>query len=541
MKKTLLCLALASVNAFASTTLFYNGKIHTEAGLTAPDATWMTVQNGKITDFGQNSPPITKESINLGGKTVFPGLTDSHAHIMDIGKGQSEVSLRGSRSEEDAAEKVAQWIKSYPPGKPVIGNDWDQSDWPGKQFPKHETLDKVSSSQTIILYRVDGHAAWVNGYALKKAGIGPETPDPAGGKIYRDAKGEPTGVLIDQAIGLVNSQLPDPTLEERKQYLEKAVNHALSVGITSAHDAGVSDTTLEAIEALLKEKKIRFRFYEMLKSSNAEKHKPVIGKYDGQLDVRAVKLYIDGAMGSRGALFETPYEDDPTTKGLQFYTKDELNKTVQNLHGLGFQVAVHAIGSLGNKLVIDAIETLKNPKERRHRLEHAQVFELKDIARAAQLGMVASMQPTHCTSDMKWVVDRIGKDRARYAYAWRSVLNHKMPLAFGSDAPVESINPWPGLYSAVTRQILNGTPESAFFPEERLTLQEAFRAFTEGAAFSSFHESDRGRLKRGYVADFILLKKNPYSISLPDLHEMKVEATYVGGVKVFETHEYPRG
>lgn len=532
---------MVGLSAFASTKLFYNGKIHTEAGLAVPDATWMTVTNGKIADFGQNPPPSVKEKTDLAGQTLFPALTDSHAHLMDIGKGQSEANLRGAHTEEEAAERVRQFLKGFPTEKTVLGNDWDQSDWPGKQFPKRQTLDKVSSTQAIILYRVDGHAVWVNSYALKKAGVGPETPDPAGGKIYRDSTGEPTGVLIDGAMGLVSELIPSPTLEERKQFLEKAVKHAHSLGITSAHDAGVSSSTLEAIESLLKEKKIQFRFYEMLSSGSSEiylKQKPVIGKYDGQLDIRTVKLFIDGAMGSRGALFELPYEDDPTTRGLQFYTPEELRTTIQKIHANGYQVAVHAVGSLGNRLVIDAMETLQNPKSQRHRLEHAQVFELKDIARAANLGIVASMQPTHCTSDMKWVVDRIGKDRARYAYAWRSVLDHKMPLAFGSDAPVESLNPWPGLFAAVTRQSFNLKPEKGFFPEERVTLSDAFRAFTEGAQYAAFHEDDRGKLKKGYVADFILLEKNPYQISLQELHEMKVQATYLGGMKVYENSSF---
>jgi len=339
----------------------------------------------------------------------------------------------------------------------------------------------------------------------------------------------------------LSTLIKPPTLEESKEYLTVAVEHALSLGITSIHDAGASQTTIQAIKSLLRERKLTFRFYEMLSGSDSRlksllKQKPIVGQYDGQLDVRAVKLYIDGAMGSRGALFETPYLDDKSTSGLQLHSKEELQSLVNMIHKAKYQIAVHAIGSKGNKLVLDAFEKLndKSIANKRHRLEHAQVLELSDLKRAAEMGIIASMQPTHCTSDMKWVVDRIGKERARYAYAWKSLLASKVNLAFGSDAPVESLNPWPGLFSSITRQSIDLEPKDGFFPEEKLNLNQAFAAFTAGSAYAAFHETNLGKLEQGYYADFILLDKNPYELKPTELYNTQVKATYIGGEKVFE-------
>ncbi len=542
---------LLPITLFGQTTLFYNAKIHTSASLNTPDAAWMLVKDGKVLKTGKEELPKAENysKVDLNGKVLFPSLTDSHAHILDLGKSQFEVNFRGVKSSKEAVARLKEYIaKNKLQGtKAILGNDWDQSDWPGKQFPSRLELDEITQTQPIILYRVDGHAAWVNTAALKQSGIWERKADPQGGKIHRDSSNLPTGILIDTAMDDLSSLIKPPTLDESKEYITVAVNHAASLGITSIHDAGVSQTTLTAIKNLLRSRKIKFRFYEMLSGSDPQlknllKQKPTIGQYGGQLDVRAVKLFIDGAMGSRGALFEKPYADDASTSGLQFHSKEELARLVSQIHKAHYQVAVHAIGSKGNKLVLDAFESLrdKNIADKRHRLEHAQVLELNDIKRAAKMGVIASMQPTHCTSDMKWVVDRIGSERARYAYAWKSMLQNKVPLAFGSDAPVESLNPWPGLFSSITRQNTEFEPKEGFNPEERLTLQESFEAFTSGAAYAAFREAELGTLSKGHYADFIILGKNPYELKPLEIYNTKVEATYIGGEKVFERNELPR-
>jgi predicted amidohydrolase YtcJ len=381
----------------------------------------------------------------------------------------------------------------------------------------------------------------VNTAALKASGIWEMKVDPEGGKILRDGEGHPTGVLLDTAmkpLGKITGTLTDAQLEN---YLIAAVERALSLGITGVHDAGAHPRHIETARRLLHLDRLNFRFYEMVRLPDMKElvsyleRGPEIGAERDRLTVRTVKLFIDGAMGSRGAAFEEPYADDKSNHGLLRTNLETLTKEIAAIDAKGFQVAIHAIGTQGNHVALEAMRQALGAsiREKRPRLEHAQVLHEADLAVIARSGVIASMQPTHATSDMKWVVDRIGPVRARFSYAWRSVLKAGIPLAFGSDAPVEDINPWPGLFAAVTRQDENLQPPEGFFPEQRLTLPEAYRAFTAGAAFAGFAEKKLGSLEKGRWADLIILGRDPFTSTAKELREIKVDETYVGGEKAW--------
>lgn len=528
----------------AMTTLFYNAEIR----ILYPQGTsarWLLVTDGKVVDFGRGTPPRTGAfKVDLGKRYVLPSLTDAHAHLTSIGRELFEIDLRGTKSPEEAVKRVLSFAGAHSDLKgALVGNGWDQSDWPGQKFPNRNLLDKVSTTRPIVLYRVDGHAAWVNTASLQGTSLWKMHTNPEGGKIVRDEKGNPSGILIDKAMRELSPLFSDPSEKELELYIRKAVDNALALGITSIHDAGASRIEIETIRRLLRKKAVRFRFVEMV-SAKAElahflKKGPEIGSENGRLTVATVKLFLDGAMGSRGAFFEEPYDDDPTNHGLVMMSPEKLIDLIRRIDSAGFQVAVHAIGSKANSLVLDAYEKVMGDKtaRKRPRLEHAQVLTKTDMERIARMGVIASMQPVHCTSDMKWVNARIGKMRARSAYAWRSLLDKKVALAFGSDAPVENLNPWPGLFAAVTRQDAEFLPKEGFFPEERISLPEALAAFTKGPAYAAFAEKSLGSLETGKWADFIVLSTDPMKVSLTDLRRMRVEATYIAGEQVYSREQ----
>jgi predicted amidohydrolase YtcJ len=513
-----------SMTLHAETTLFYNGKIY-ESYRSEKFKTEMRVENGRVVD---NSKTPDRR-VNLNGKNVFPSLTDAHAHLFDTGKQSYEIDVKKTKSPQEAALRVKKYRKAHPTATVLTGSGWDQSEWPGKKFSDRAVLDEVSNDIPIVLYRIDGHAAWVNTAALKKSGIWGMRSDPQGGKILRDERGKPAGVLIDNAMELLNT-LFELSEKEAEAYLLSAVRESLSHGITSVHDAGIDSKHLPVFRQLLKSGKASFRFYEMLFKPNFEK--PIIDELDHRFTVRTVKLFADGAMGSRGAAFDAPYSDDPGNSGLLILSEDEMIQKMKEADAKGFQIAIHAIGSKGTRLAINAMEKALGGSiaTKRPRLEHAQILQLETIQKMKKLGIIASMQPTHCTSDMKWVLDRIGKERARYAYAWKTILAHGIPLAFGSDSPVESINPWPGIYSAMTRS--NG--ESVFLEEEKITAMEALTAFSEGAAFAAFKEADLGTLTAGKLADFIVVKENPLEVPIAQIPKLQVDETYIGGKQVWK-------
>ncbi|MBI4403321.1 MAG: amidohydrolase [Deltaproteobacteria bacterium] len=528
---------LTCFNAMAST-VYHNGTIRIgDEDQTVTD--WIAIADGKVLDYGKGKrfrQLNAEKQIDLKGRTLMPGLTDSHLHLTDLGMNQFQVDLKGCRSADEAAERVRKVLSQQPAGA-IVGNGWDQSDWPGKQFPHRSSLDNVLDSRPIILYRIDGHAAWVNTYALKHTPAWTMSGDPAGGQIIRDSKGIPTGVLIDKAMSELEPLIGEPSDEQLERYLLAAVKSLVSVGVTGAHDAGASPREIAAIRRLLKRNAVRFRFYEMLSVKGVKNLSTVLTQpeIDPQhwLTIRTVKLFLDGAMGSWGAALEKPYSDKPESTGILRMTASDLETQVRAIDSKGYQIAIHAIGDRANRIAIDALIKIlgKHTQVTRPRIEHVQMLRSADPDRILTYKIIASMQPIHCTSDMKWVVQRIGPERARFTYAWNSL--QTAPLAFGSDAPMDDFIPWHGLFAAVTRQTASFEPAGGFYPEQIVSLERALQAFTLGAAYASFSENALGSLEKGKLADFIVVDQDPFKATLKALYATKVLETYIGGERVF--------
>jgi predicted amidohydrolase YtcJ len=474
-------------------------------------------------------------TIDADGGVVLPGLVDAHAHLLGLATALRGLDLTGTRSYDEILEKVRSRDSELPAGRWLQGRGWDQNDWGDKNFPHRKRLDLVCPSRPVVLERVDGHAVLVNGVVLAQARIDRGTPDPPGGKILRDDSGDPTGVLVDNAMGLV--KIPEPTLEERIEGLSDATRLAVQAGLTGVHDMGNDSTTLEAFTQMANQGRLPIRVYALAAGGSSAQEDlmrsgPRVGLgLGGRLTIRAVKFYADGALGSRGAALEEPYSDDPGNRGLLLTQPDELCRQMERVSGAGLQVAVHAIGDRGNRIVLDCVERLATAGHpaARPRLEHAQVLRLEDIPRVARLGVVASMQPTHATSDMPWAETRVGPQRIRGAYAWKTLLAAGARLAFGSDFPVESHDPLLGLYAAITRQDRDGHPEGGWYPGEKLDVTQAVEAFTQGAAFAAFEESDLGSIQTGKLADLTVLDVDPWKVEPRQLLNAHVRWTIVGG------------
>lgn len=500
-----------------------------------------------------------RQIIDLQGKTVVPGFIDAHAHFMSLGLSRLTVDLTGTLSEADAAAKVAERVKQSAPGQWIRGRGWDQNDWPVKRFPTHASLDRVAPNNPVYLNRIDGHACWVNKRAMEIAGISRETPDPPGGRIIRDAAGNPTGVFVDAAMDLVASHLPPLTDDEANEAMATALHECLKNGITGIHDMGVDLRDIELFKRAIDENRFPFRIYAAIGGLGETweyflKTGPIIG-YRNKLTIRAIKLYMDGALGSRGAALIEPYSDDPENRGLTLMSESDFQGAVEQALRHGFQVCTHAIGDRGNNLALNGYEAALKAlpvADHRLRIEHAQVLDGADIPRFKQLGVLPSMQPTHCTSDMYWAEARLGPDRVRRAYAWRSLLNTGTIICGGSDFPVEDPNPILGIYAAVSRQDLQGRPNNAedvrkwfqlsqagitdekafeggWYADQRMTRQEALRAFTIWAAHGAFEETMKGSLEPGKLADFVVLSDDLMSVPTRQLPHVRVLMTIVGG------------
>lgn len=520
-----------------STIVFVAKRVHTQdpARPTAEAVAW---KHGKLLAVGGEREVLAAAGPDaiverFPDSVIVPGLVDAHAHVESLGRSLSVVSLWGARSEEDALSRVKAAPKSAYQGDWLVGRGWDQNDWPGQRFPTRAALDALHPDTPVFLTRVDGHAAWVNGAALRRAGITAATKDPAGGRILRDERGEPTGVLVDNAIDLVSAKLPAPTDEELQQRLKVALETCARLGLTQVHDAGMDLRTLRQLQTWDLLGVLPVRLYVMADGQGEQAEEYLDrGPFRGRhLEVRAVKLLLDGALGSRGAALHAPYSDEPSQQGLLLLGPDEFAARARRFSERGFQVAVHAIGDRANTLVLDTLATLDPAL--RHRVEHAQVLTAADVEKFAKHGLIASFQPTHATSDMPWAEARLGAERTRFAYAWRSVLKTGARVAFGSDFPVEDPNPLLGLYAARTRQDAAGQPPGGWMPEQVLTGEEALAGFTTGAAYAAFAEDRRGVLKEGFDADFVVLPVDPVSDAPRSLLEAKVQVTVVDGVDVY--------
>ena len=504
----------------------------------------LAVRGGRIVYLGDDAGatafrgPATAV-IDLAGRTVTPGLIDAHSHLTSLGEALTHVDLVGAASYEEVVRRVAAAAAELPPGAWVFGRGWDQNRWPDQRFPSHGPLSAAVPDRPVWLERIDGHAALLNARAMALLGVTADTPDPAGGRLLRDADGRPSGVLVDNGMDAFWAKVPAPSAAELAERIRVAAAHCLAVGLTTVTEMGIGEATLDAYRKLRDAGELPIRVMAFVADQPALLERwfaagPAIDP-QARFTVRGVKLYADGALGSRGAALIEPYQDDPGNLGLLVSSEDHLREVATRAIAAGFQVAIHAIGDRGNLIALDALEAaMGGPRpELRERIEHAQVMRLQDIARLARLGVIASMQPTHATSDMPWAADRVGERRLAGAYAWRKVLAAGGRLALGSDFPVESADPRLGLYAAVTRQDLAGQPPGGWFPDERLTRAEALAGFTRDAAYALFLDGEVGTLEVGKRADLTVFATDPMTVPAADIPRAAVDLTLVEGAVAF--------
>ena len=522
--------------------ILIGGKILTLAD-GEPDSTLTAVAmaDGRIVLVGSDEEVLarrgdTTEVIDLAGAVVIPGFIDSHCHLYGLGKALSEIDLVGTRSEADACARVAKAASQSRGTGWLEGRGWDQNDWPGGSYPHRDFLDAMVGRRPVLLRRVDGHAAWASSEALRLAGIRLGSPDPDGGKILRDEQGEPTGILIDNAVDLVNDIIPEPDRKELHRRVLAAIDHCLTYGITGVHEAGVSWKRLQLYKEMEQAGELKLRIYGMLDDLEDTLERGLaqgpIYTASQMLTVRAVKLYADGALGSRGALLLATYSDQQGHRGLAVTPDDHLLDVARKAGQAGFQVCTHAIGDGANRLVLDLYEEVLgelNLSDARWRIEHAQILHSDDLPRFAELGVIAAMQPAHCTSDMDWADERLGVNRLDGAYAWGALLDSGADLCFGTDFPVEHVDPLAGLYAARTRMHADGTPAGGWYPEQCLDGLTALTLYTAGSAYASFQEDLLGRVAPGFLADLTVLDTDPVACAPADLLSAEVRLTIVGG------------
>jgi predicted amidohydrolase YtcJ len=503
-----------------------------------PTASAMAIKDGRILFVGDDvSAYIGKgtKKIDAHGATVVPGLIDSHGHMESLGDELATFDLRNVKTVAEVAAIVRKAAAGKPAGAWIRGQSWDQTNW-GGQFPTADDLTAAAPNNPVFLTRVDGHAAWVNRKALELAGVTAKTPDPPGGKIIRDKTGKPTGILIDRAQGLVGEKIPPATQAEIRDHLLRAAKQCASVGLTGVGDAGDSEMELAAYRDLIGRHELPIRVNAMIGGTGKLwqeylKRGPEIGD---RLSVRSVKLFADGAMGSRGAAFLAPYADDPGNSGLLMMTKEQIEAVAREAAAHGFQVCTHAIGDRANRITLEAYGAVLGGKnDKRFRIEHAQVVAPEDFQLFAKYSVIAAIQSTHATSDMRWVEKRIGPERAKGAYAWRRFLSLGVHISNGSDFPVEPPNPLWGFYAAITRQDHSGNPPGGWYPDQRMTREEALRSWTIDAAYAAFEEKQKGSLTPGKLADFTMLSNDIMKVPPAEILKTRVLMTVVGGEVVY--------
>jgi predicted amidohydrolase YtcJ len=503
-----------------------------------PTASALAAKGGRIVYVGDDAgAPVAAGTrhVDARGATIVPGLIDSHVHMQALGDELETFDLRNAKSVDEAVTVVKNEAARRKPGEWIRGRGWDQTNWGGR-FPSAEDLAAAAPANPVYLSRVDGHAVWVNRQALALAGITAQTPDPPGGRIVRTVAGEPSGVLVDRAMALVASHIPPPTPAEIRRRIARAARECARVGLTTVHDAGITAEELDAYRDLIARGELPIRVYAMIGGrgdlwQRYLQRGPEIGDW---LTVRAIKLIADGALGSRGAALIDPYSDDPGNTGLMMLTRDEIERVAREAKAHGFQVATHAIGDRANRTVLEAYgAALEGTNALRFRIEHAQVVAPADFELFRKFSIVASIQATHATSDMRWAEARLGPERLKGAYAWRRFLELGVAVANGSDFPVESPNPLLGFYAAITRQDRNGEPEAGWFPDQRMTREEALRSWTLGGAYAAFEEGSKGSLAVGKLADFVMLSADIMSVPPREILNTRVTMTVVDGKVVY--------
>ena len=506
---------------------------------TMTEAEAFAVNQGKILRTGSNEQIFdqftAKNTLDAEQKSVMPGIIDAHAHFYQLGLGLQEVDLRGTTSKQEVIDRILAF-EPYQNTQFIVARGWDQNDWGDQSFPTKEDLDAVLPETPVALQRIDGHALWVNSKALTMANINKSGPVP-GGMIVPNDRGEPSGILIDAPCDMVLDIIPDPTKEISATALKLAQEYCFSFGLTGVHDAGLERPIIELIDSLHQSGALTMKIDAMVSNKEPDvtyflERGPTM---TAKLRVGAIKVYADGALGSRGAALRAPYSDDPDHFGAIITPMDQLKALARRALDAGFQVNTHAIGDSANISVLGIYQqVLADQQNRRWRIEHAQVVP-PDYFGAFSKNIIPSVQPTHATSDMYWVEDRLGSERMKGAYAYNSLLKHAGVLALGTDFPVEYVNPMLTLSSAVYRRDTSNYPEAGFYPQEAITRIEALKGMTKWAAYANFSEHLRGSIEPGKEADFIILNKNPLGCPPEELSQIKVLQTFLDGQKVYDS------
>ena len=525
--------------------IIHNAVVHTMVHA-QPAAQGLAVLGGRFVAVGTSADVLrwrgpATQVIDAGNQAVVPGLQDAHGHVLGLGASLQELDLRNTPTFEAVVEKVRERASGMRAGEWIVGRGWDQNRWPVTEWPAPGPLDAAAPQNPVLLTRIDGHAALANRRALAAATITRDTPDPPGGRLIRDASGSPTGVLVDVAQSLVAGKIPQPSREQLIRQLLRADEEMRRVGLTMVHDAGVAPDAIDLYREVIGSDRFATRIYVMLSGLNTGDWftRGPLTDPQQRLTVRAVKLVADGALGSRGAALNEDYADEPGNRGLLVTAPDRLYAATHAASSAGFQTAIHAIGDRANHEVLGIFERVArevpNARDLRLRNEHAQILDATDIARFARLGVIASIQPTHCTSDMPWAPHRLGDARvAEGAYPWRKLVESGARLAHGSDFPVERPDPLLGFYAAITRQDAEGHPPGGWAADQRLTRAEALHGMTLGAAYAAHAERDLGSIEPGKLADFVVLSRDIMQVAPRDVLSTTVVRTVVGGRTVYE-------
>jgi hypothetical protein len=543
----LLTVASASAaRAQAADLIVTNARIYT-VDANRPVVEAMAIRGGRVVATGPRrlveslKGPNTRV-LDVNGRTVIPGMVDAHVHLTGLGQALRSVDLVGTTSYQQVIDRAVTRAGEVAPGSWIVGRGWDQNDWADTRFPTHDALSLAVPNNPVLLERVDGHAVFANAAAMKVAGITAATKDPAGGRLERGAGGVPTGVFVDNAMALMERVVPPATKEEIRSAVLAAIQESNRWGLTGVHDAGVGRQVVDIYEELAREGKYDLRNYIMVGNDDSTvahylQRGPQNGLYDGRLWIRSIKIVADGALGSRGAALLEPYSDDARNSGLVVVPAGRVHDVAVKALRAGFQVNVHAIGDRANRTALDEFEqALKEVPvaDHRFRIEHAQIIHPDDIPRFAELGVIPSMQAAHQTSDMYWAANRLGATRLLGAYAWRSLLNTGVIIPNGSDFPVEQVNPLISFHSAVSRQDARNWPAGGWYPEQRMTRDEALKSMTLWAAYAGFMEKESGSLEPGKFADFVVLDQDIMQIPVELILKTQVLSTYLGGRQVYQ-------